>query len=162
MCSISKTMAGSSSTKSVEKKYAYRVNKNKSLIKNKVRVPGVEPGSTAWKAAMLTATPHTLQLPSKVTRYSSQGIHTIWAHLCRSNRGPIIAQWLKNSIQIQIFRKENTQKCLSTNWVVYGRATCVKCDCQNVTVHPFRNLSTTMQWANKTWNILFCIIYRAI
>lgn len=25
-----------------------------------LRVPGVEPGSTAWKAAMLTATPHTL------------------------------------------------------------------------------------------------------
>ena len=24
-----------------------------------LRVPGVEPGSTAWKAAMITATPHT-------------------------------------------------------------------------------------------------------
>ena len=34
--------------------------------KNEVRRPGVEPGSTAWKATMLTVTPPTL-LASEVT-----------------------------------------------------------------------------------------------
>lgn len=28
-------------------------------VGKEVRVPGLEPGSTAWKAAMLTSTPHT-------------------------------------------------------------------------------------------------------
>ena len=34
----------------------------------KVRQPGVEPGSIAWKATMLTATPPTLASLQRVTR----------------------------------------------------------------------------------------------
>ena len=41
--------------------YMYlRGDKMKLVLKNHVRRPGVEPGSTAWKATMLTVTPPTL------------------------------------------------------------------------------------------------------
>ena len=36
--------------------------------KNSVRGPGIEPGSTAWKAAMLTITPATLYMMSNSAR----------------------------------------------------------------------------------------------
>ena len=47
------------------------------LMQQKMRGPGIEPGSTAWKATMLTFTPatqvyityHTYHPPKKVSRY---------------------------------------------------------------------------------------------
>ena len=44
--------------------FAKKINKNENLLRGesvqkKVRGPGIEPGSTAWKAAMLTITPAT-------------------------------------------------------------------------------------------------------
>ena len=44
------------------------INKLSKDLKNKkkLRQPGVEPGSAAWKATMITATPLTLLMLSKI------------------------------------------------------------------------------------------------
>ena len=50
-------------------------------FKTRVRQPGVEPGSTAWKATMLTVTPLTLHTFSSVHLHSWSG----WASLQKGN-----------------------------------------------------------------------------
>ena len=52
-------------------------------IKMRLRWPGVEPGSTAWKAAMLTAIPPTLDVSSfnfdvEILKRHANGIRTIF------------------------------------------------------------------------------------
>ena len=45
------------------------------MIRKRVRWPGIEPGSNAWKASMLTITPPTLTLPSpKILFYTLKPI----------------------------------------------------------------------------------------
>ena len=50
-----------------------------------VRVPGVEPGTTAWKAAMLTVTPHTRKRSSLPAIASGTGNRIATGALDRAN-----------------------------------------------------------------------------
>ena len=43
----------------------------------KLRGPGIEPGSTAWKAAMLTITPATLCTTKSKTKRAEGGIEPL-------------------------------------------------------------------------------------
>ena len=57
--------------------YMYlRGDKMKLVLKNHVRRPGVEPGSTAWKATMLTVTPPTLLHRDHFN--SQTGLHSVF------------------------------------------------------------------------------------
>src|SRR6185312_1829987 len=51
---------------SIKSRTLYRTELARHQEKN-LRGPGIEPGSTAWKAAMLTITPATLQKTKKIS-----------------------------------------------------------------------------------------------